>query len=131
MEPNGEGMRERLLRRLPQPENLASYRLEVAAMLEKNEKTLRRQAWYAGAVWMWVVLLGTALMTGAALRPEKANAAFLAASLGTFACFMLIFGAVEMIKYFINRSRVELLRETKQVQLQVLELQEMVRKGGA
>jgi hypothetical protein len=69
-------------------------------------------------------------MTGAAFRPEKPNAAWLAASLGSFACFMLIFGAVELIKYFINRSRLELLKETKQVQLQVLELHELVRKGG-
>jgi hypothetical protein len=43
---------------------------------------------------------------------------------------MLIYGAAELTKYFINRARVELLKETKQVQLQVLELHDLVRKGG-
>ena len=52
-----------------------------------------------------------------------------AAYLGTFACFFLIWGAVEMLKHFINRSRVELLKEIKQVQLQVLELHETIRKA--
>jgi hypothetical protein len=47
------------------------------------------------------------------------------------ACFLEIYGGLEMLKMFINRNRVELLKETKQVQLQVLELQSMLRKPGA
>jgi hypothetical protein len=124
-------MRDRLLSRLPRPENLVEYRKEVSALLEKNEKTLRRQKWYAGAVWFWVVGLGTALLLLVNLHPEKPKAAWLAASLGSFACFMLIVGATELTKYFIDRARVELLKETKQVQLQVLELHDLLRKGGA
>ena len=130
MEPNSEGMRDRLLSRLPRPENLAEYRKEVSAMLEKNEKTLRRQKWYAGVIWFWVVGLGVAIMFLANMHPEKPKAAWLAASFGSFACFMLIYGAAELTKYFINRTRVELLKETKQVQLQVLELHDLLRKGG-
>jgi hypothetical protein len=130
MEPNSEGMRDRLLSRLPRPENLVEYRKEVSALLEKNEKTLRRQKWYAGAIWFWVVGLGVALMLLASMHPEKPRAAWLAAWIGSFACFMLISGAVELMKYFINRARVELLKETKQVQLQVLELHDLLRKGG-
>jgi hypothetical protein len=130
MELNSEGMRDRLLSRLPRPENLVEYRKEVSALLEKNEKTLRRQKWYAGAIWFWVVGLGVALMLLASMHPEKARAAWLAAWVGSFACFMLISGAVELMKYFINRARVELLKETKQVQLQVLELHDLLRKGG-
>jgi len=98
-------------------------------MLEKNEKTLRRQKWYAGVIWFWVVGLGVAIMFLANMHPEKPKAAWLAASFGSFACFMLIYGAAELTKYFINRARVELLKETKQVQLQVLELHDLVRKG--
>ena len=130
MEPNSESMRDRLLSRLPRPENLVEYRKEVSALLEKNEKTLRRQKWYAGAIWFSVVALGTALMLLANAHPEQPKAAWLAASFGSFACFMLIYGAAELTKYFINRARVELLKETKQVQLQVLELHDLLRKGG-
>jgi hypothetical protein len=130
MEPKSEGMRDRLLSRLPQPENLAEYRKEVSALLEKNAKTLRRQAWYSTAIWVWVVLVGTALLLLGGRHPNKPMAAWSAAYLGGFACFSLIAGAVELLKYFINRARVELLKETKQVQLQVLELHELLRKTG-
>ncbi len=44
--------------------------------------------------------------------------------------FMTIFGAVEWLKYFISRSRVDMLKEIKQVQLQMLELQASIAKSG-
>ena len=37
--------------------------------------------------------------------------------------FCSIYPSVELLKHFINRSRVEILKEMKQVQLQMLELQ--------
>jgi hypothetical protein len=129
MEPKSEGMRDRLLSRLPQPENLADYRKEVAALLQKNEKGLRIQKWYAGVVWCFVVMLGTVFFVLVAQHPDKPKAVWQAAYLGSFACFFLIFGAVELLKLFINNARVEMLKETKQVQLQVLELQDLLRKG--
>jgi hypothetical protein len=130
MEPNREGMRDRLISRLPDPENVSEYRQEVEALLEKQSKTLRRQKRYAGAIWVWVVLLGAAFFFLAGMRPERPNAAWLAAWLGTFACFCLIWGAVEVTKVFINRARLELLKETKQVQLQLLELHALLRNEG-
>ena len=126
MEPNNEGIRDRLLSRLPQPANLADYRREVAALLEKNEKRLRIEKWGAGATWLFVVGLSTLLFWGNGRHGDTPRAAWL----GSMACFWLIFGAVELLKYFINRTRVELLRETKQVQLQVLELHDLLRKPG-
>ena len=130
MEDNRESMRERLMSRLPQPEQIEDYRREVTALLEKNEKTLRRQRWYSAGILIYVVILGVVLMYAADLHPEKPNAAWLAASFGSFACFMLIYGVAEITKYFINRTRVELLKEAKQVQLQILELHALIRKGG-
>jgi hypothetical protein len=128
MDANNEEIRDRLLSRLPQPENLADYRREVGTLLEKNQKGLRREKWGASVTWIFVVVLGTVLMTGAGLKMGTTKAA-IAAYIGTFVCVFLIFGAVELLKHFINRSRVELLKEIKQVQLQVLELQDAVRKG--
>lgn len=118
---SNESMRDRLLSRLPQPENAAEYRNDVAALLAKNERGLRRETWGTGALWIFVTLMGTALLVKGADTPH-------AATVGTGACFFLIFGAVELLKHFINRSRVELLKEIKQLQLQVLELQAAVRK---
>ena len=43
---------------------------------------------------------------------------------------LLISGAVEVLKHAVNRSRVEMLKEIKQVQLQVLELQASMEKNG-
>ena len=129
MDANNEEIRDRLLSRLPQPENLADYRREVGALLEKNQKGLRREKWGASATWLFVVGLGTVLLTGAGIKMGTTKAA-VAAYMGTFACFFLIYGAVELLKHFINRSRVELLKEIKQVQLQVLELQDAMRKVG-
>ena len=77
-----------------------------------------------------MVILGVVLMSLGGLHPESPRAAWLAASFGSFACFMLICGAVELMKYFINRARLELLKEAKQVQLQVLELHGLLRKDG-
>jgi hypothetical protein len=127
MENRSEEMRDQLLSRLPQPENLADYRREVGALLEKNQRGLRREKWGTAAIWFWVVGLGTVLMTGAGIKMSPANAGK-AAYIGTFACFFLIAGAVELLKHFINRARVDLLKEIKQVQLQVLEVQASVRK---
>ena len=124
MQSSNEGMRDRLLSRLPQPENLADYRSEVAALLEKNHKGLRREMWGVSVLWMFLVLLGTAFIW---LGADKPKAPYLA----SVSCFFLIFGAVELLKHFINRSRVDLLKEIKQVQLQVLELQAAMRKDNA
>jgi hypothetical protein len=125
MESNSQSIRDELLSQLPRPENLADYRNEVAALLEKNRKGLRREKWGTAAIWFFVSGLGTVLLTGAGMKMNTPNAAYL----GTFACFFLIWGAAEILKHFINRSRVELLQEIKQVQWQVLELHETIRKA--
>lgn len=136
MEPNKDALREGLLSRLPQPGNLAEYRREVNALLEKNEKRFRRETWGAVAVWIWAILFFMLAMEvpilyhgGKSVWTPKATAAAL--QVGAFAFLLLIYGAVELLKHFINRARVELLKETKQVQLQVLELHELVRRQGA
>jgi len=122
MERKSEEMREGLLSRLPRPENLAGYRREVADLIGRKEKTLRLQKRVAGATWVVVVILSTALFWG-----RGGSGSHDPAWRGTMACFWMIFGAVELLKYFIDRAHVETLRETKQVQLQILELQALVR----
>jgi hypothetical protein len=116
-----EPLGERLLAQFePDRAKLAAYRKEVQAMLEQNERTLRRQKWYAGSIWIFVVLMGTCFLTLAGYYSEKPAALWL----GVTACFFLIGASVELVKYFINRSRVEVLKEVKGLELQLLELKE-------
>ena len=128
MEPKDEKMQDRLLSHLPKkPANLTDYRKEVAVLLEKNDKAFLREKWGARALWLFCVVLGVSYLWFSGAGHDTPKAAWL----GSLACFWLIVGAVEVLKHFINRTRVELLKEVKQVQLQVLELQERLTKTGA
>lgn len=124
MEPKDERLQDRLLSRLPKPTNLADYRREVAQLLEKNDKAFLREKWGARALWMFCVCLGVGYIWFGGAKLDTPKAAWF----GTLACFWLIVGAVELLKNFINRTRVELMREVKQVQLQLLELQDALNK---
>jgi hypothetical protein len=127
MEPRGDTVRELLLSRLPQPENLAAYKEEVTSLLAKNEKTLRQNKWIVRRVWIFVIAISIPLlwMAGAHFNTPQGNW-FLG-----LVCFWVLFGAMEIAKYDHNQGRVELLKELKQIQLQVLELQGLLSKGGA
>jgi hypothetical protein len=128
MDMKPEPLRERLLAQFePDRGKLATYQKEVQAMLEKNERTLRWQKWYAGVIWIFVVFLGTGFLVLGGLRGDTPVGAWL----GIFACFLLIGAAVEMVKYFINRSRVEVLKEVKGLELQLLEIKEHLQQRQA
>jgi hypothetical protein len=45
--------------------------------------------------------------------------------------FWFLFALVYFVAHSVSRSRLALLKEVKQVQVQVLELQELLQKGGA
>jgi Na+/proline symporter len=95
-------------------------------MLEVQEKKLRREKWYASLIWFYVVLLSTAFLgMSGFFAPDAVRGWFVA--LGIIAV-VYVAAAVELVKYFISRSRVELLKEMKQLELQVVELRELVRK---
>ena len=42
-----------------------------------------------------------------------------------------MFGGIELLKHFINRSRVEQLKEIKRVELEILELRELLQTRAA
>jgi hypothetical protein len=113
-------LRDRLLAQYePDPDELASHRKEIEAMLENNARKLRLQKWYAGSVWAFVVLLGTALLYFGQ-RSEKPGAVWM----GLSACFFVSVFSLELVKYFINRARVDVLKHVKGLEVQVLELKE-------
>jgi type VI protein secretion system component VasF len=123
MEKQNESMRERLLARLPQPENLVAYREETASLLAKHEKALfweRMPSVVLMLIALFILMAGWfwAHKIGAAIEQFT----------WVWAGFFYFAGALIGLKYQINRSNVDTLKEVKQVQLQILELQASLQK---
>jgi hypothetical protein len=115
-------LRDRLLSQSnPEPGRLATYRQEVEAMLEREERSLRRQAWYSGAIWLWAVFLLTGFGLVAGYAREQPNRVYFC--LGVMLLAMSIYGAVEMLKFFINRARLEVVKDIKGLELRLIEME--------
>ena len=127
MERRDDGIRDRLLSHLPQPANLADYRQEVASMLEKKEQALRRERKVLIELWVFVVALSVLFLWLGGKHMETVKGPYFV----SLACFWFLFGMVYFVAHSINRSKVDILKEVKQVQVQVLELQALLRKDGA
>jgi hypothetical protein len=126
MEKQNDSMRERLLARLPQPENWESYREETAALMVKHERALLWEkiaaitvTWIGIAFFMFAnSTCGRKVYTDHTIVLEVLAVLFFA-------------GAVQTVQFLIYRSRVDLLKEVKQVQLQVLELQASMQRDSS
>lgn len=121
-----ESISERLLSRLPRPANLAAYQEEVTSLLAENDKRLRRNKRTVAIMWIFVVAIAVPFlgMAGTHFNTSQGNW-FLGIT-----CVWVLLGAVEVAKYASEQGRVELLKELKQIQLQVLELQATLARGG-
>ncbi len=112
-------LRERLLASLPQPENLVAYREETAALLAKHARALRLDkimaylvVFLAMGLWfLWTPNQPWHLRAGTIHGFQVASA------------LMFFFGVIFTARYEIYASQVATLKEIKQVQLQILELQ--------
>ena len=125
MESN-ESISERLLSRLPQSANLAAYQKEVTSLLAENEKKLRRNKSTVVRVWIFVVAASVPFLWMAGTHFNTAEGNWFLGLVG----FWVLLGAIEITKYEHKQGRVELLKELKQVQLQILQLHALISKGG-
>jgi hypothetical protein len=125
MESN-ESISELLLSRLPQPANLAAYQKEVALLLAENEKKLRRSKWTVVRVWIFVVVVSAPFLWMAGMHFNTAEGTWFLGLVGLW----VLLGAIEIAKYEHKQGRVELLKELKLVQLQILQLHALVSAGG-
>jgi hypothetical protein len=120
-----DSMRDRLLARLPQPENLAEYRKETEVLLAKHERALFWEK--APSVMLSLMAVGLFAVTispwGSKLGARQIQ--FFYAD----ACIFFFAGAIMDLRYRIYRNRVDLLKDVKQVQLQILELQASIEKA--
>jgi hypothetical protein len=105
---------------------MSAYREEVKSLLADNERALRQNKWTLVRVWIFVALVSVPFlwMAGAHFNTPQGNW-FLALT-----CFWVLFGAVEVLKYVVHQGHVEMLKEIKQAQLQIIELHAMLSKGG-
>jgi len=116
-------MRERLLARMPQPENLTGYRKETAALLAKHEKALFWEKMPSTACYVSaLVLIMADTFWGQKFDAVRTHIHFIGFWAGAGVLYFV--GAITDLRYRIYRSKVDTLKEVKQVQLQILELQE-------
>jgi hypothetical protein len=126
MAPTDDNLRDRLLaEHAPDPGRLTAYRKEVQTMLEQHERVLRREQWVTGVFWVYVVLVATAFLVLSGFWPGAPDRAWFS-MLGSLG-ILVVAGAAGLVRHFGHRSHVAVLKELKQLELRVLELQEQVR----
>ena len=95
-------------------------------MFNQLEVGLSREKWGTSLLWIYATLFTTAALLITGYRnPNRPEVMILA-----FAFTLLIVGAAELIKHFINRSRVEVLKELKNLEVQMLELRAQLSQRG-
>jgi hypothetical protein len=124
MEKQNDSMRERLLARLPQPENLSGYREETASLVAKHERALFWEKWSVETLFICSIVLYLMIGSNWGQTLFRPSIFGLYGALG----FTVIGTMLTGLRYYISRSRVDMLKEVKQVQLQVLELQASLQK---
>lgn len=116
-------LREGLLAALPQPENIAAYREETATLLTKHARAPR---WDKITTYTLFFLSG--LLWWSSFYPGRLGAQGVHSF--QFGSALLYFvGAIYGVRYAIYASQVATLKEIKQVQLQILELQASLGKA--
>jgi hypothetical protein len=125
MESN-EPISELLLSRLPQSANFLAYHKEVTSLLAENEKKLRRNKWTVVRVWIFVVAVSAPFLWMAGTHFNTAEGNWFLGLVG----FWVLFGAIEIANYERKQGRVELLKELKLIELQILQLHTLFTTGG-
>lgn len=117
MTKENDTLRERLLSHLPEPTNLNAYREGIDQMLKKQEKSLSTFIWTSRVLSLCTLVLAfTAVHFYTRHNPLFLNFLVLA---GVF--FLVVLSEKPMPE--ARRQYIDLLKEIKQVQVQVLELQ--------
>jgi hypothetical protein len=126
--PDAAVLRDRLLGQWePSRPSYLSYRKEVETMLANQEKALLREKRFTVVIWFFTILLTTGLLTGSGLLMQhKIEGTFIAVS----AVFWFLFGSVFLFVHQINKSRFEVIKEIKGVELRLAALEERLMGRG-
>jgi hypothetical protein len=119
---DADRLRDRLLGQWePARPSYLNYRKEVENMLAEQEKKLLREKRFTTVMWIYIVVLTTVLMTGSGLLMiHKIEGTWMAVN----AVFWLLFGVVFFFIHMINKSRFEVIKEIKGVELRLAALEE-------
>jgi len=117
-------LRERLLAALPGPENLAAYRDETVALMSKHARALHWDKIAANTLYLIGFVL-VFLWNHGPWRLGTTALVYLQVMSGVF----FFMGLIYTVRYEIYAKQVDTLKEIKQVQLQILELQAELRKS--
>ena len=119
---DADRLRDRLLGQWePTGPSYLNYRKEVETMLADQEKALQREKRFTTVLWLYIVLLTTVLMTGSGLLMiHKIEGTWMAVN----AVFWFLFGVVFFFIHMINKSRFEVIKEIKGVELRLAALEE-------
>ena len=117
-------LRERLLAAMPQPENLAAYREETTALLAKHARALR---WDKLLAYLIIFLAVALWFLWTPNQPWHLGAGVIQ-GFQVASALMFFFGVIYAAHYEIYASQVATLKEIKQIQLQILEVQALLRK---
>lgn len=116
MNSNDHSLRDRLLSESPKPDDLTTYRQAVLSLIGSNEKRLRRERILVTAFWIFCAISATVWLWFSAESGGMPRGPFLA-------CIFFTWGGVELVKHYVNAARVDVLKEIKQVQVQMFALQ--------
>jgi undecaprenyl pyrophosphate phosphatase UppP len=119
---DADRLRDALLRQWqPRQSAYLAYKKEVETMLAEYEKKLTRERRFTSVMWLYVVVLTTTMLTGAGLLAvHKIEGTFMAVT----AVFWFLFGALFLIIHIINRSRFEVIKEIKGIELRLAALED-------
>lgn len=120
-----DNLRDRLLASLPRPENLTAYREETATTLAKHHRALRWDKILAKTL-LWSACAVTVIFIFNPGFWHLGTSALHSLQAGT--AFVFAVGMYAEVLYKIYESEIANLKELKQVQLQILELQASLQK---
>ncbi len=106
----------------PSGERHEKYQKEVEKMLDKQIRATKREKRIIGPMWIYITVFCTLFLLIGGFSSDPTKKLWF----GILACFWFLFGALFLIRYFINHSRLEIMKEIKGIQLQIEELRERV-----
>src|SRR3954468_19204274 len=108
MQKPNDPLREQLLGRIPSPADIGAYREIVTRQIERDQNSIKRKAIAAKIFWVFCAVSATAWLWFSAETAHLPRAPFLA-------CIFFTWGGVEVVKHHIDRCRIDMLKEIKQL----------------